>query len=56
LFYKVGEDNNIKGYMDAGCLSNSYKRKSFSWNKEQQYLGNQRSTTLQQHPQTILNL
>ena len=28
LFYKVGEDSKIKGYMDAGCLSNSHKGKS----------------------------
>ena len=28
LFYKVGEDSNIKGYVDAGYLSNPHKEKS----------------------------
>ena len=28
LYYKAGEDSNIKGYMDDGCLSNPYKGKS----------------------------
>ena len=28
LFYKVGEDNNIKGYVDAGNLSDLHKGKS----------------------------
>ena len=28
LFYKVGEDSNIKGYVDAGYLSDPHKGKS----------------------------
>ena len=28
LFYKVGIDSNIKGYLDAGYLSNPHKGKS----------------------------
>ena len=28
LFYKVGEDSNIKGYVDAGYLSDPHKEKS----------------------------
>ena len=57
FLYKVGEDSNIKGYVDACYLSNPHKGKSqeamFSLDKEQQYLGNQQSRALQQHPQTI---
>jgi hypothetical protein len=57
LFHKVGEDSNIKGYVNAGHLSDPHKGKSkhvmFSLDKEQQYLGNQRSRALQQYPQTI---
>jgi hypothetical protein len=45
LFHKVGEDSNIKGYVNAGHLSDPHKGKSkhvmFSLDKEQKYLGYQ---------------
>ena len=56
LFYKVGEDSNIKDmWMWVTFLihvKGNHKHVMFSLDKEQQYLGNEQSRALRQHPRT----
>ena len=57
LFYKVGEDCNIKDIWNWVTfpihIKENHKLIIFSLDKEQQYRGNQQSGALQQHHQTI---